>query len=59
MITRLPVQIQLKSLKTRGLIRESKWKNYTDYTNAKKGSIALQDHDNKVYFELIRITEWL
>lgn len=32
-----------------------KWKDYPDYASVSNGSIALQDHGNKVYFKNIRI----
>lgn len=37
------------------LLKQSKWKDYKDFSIYKKGRIALQDHGNMVWFRNIRI----
>jgi hypothetical protein len=36
---------------------EGKWKDFPDYSSAKTGAIALQDHGNKAYFKNIKIKQ--
>ena len=37
------------------LVADSKWKSHPDYGSTRKGHIALQDHDNPVWFRNIKI----
>lgn len=51
------LQYDLNSPEWKEMISKSKFATLTDYATAKKGQIALQDHDNAVSFRNIKIRE--
>ncbi|MDX1762236.1 MAG: DUF1080 domain-containing protein [Christiangramia sp.] len=50
-------EFPLKGEKWEEMVKNSKFKDWEDFGSTRKGKIALQDHDDKVWFRNIKIKE--